>query len=170
MLGSYLNAAQSPTPKKIYRAARVSGSKTQKIEKKVTKGEKVVSNFSPTPVKFTNLKDDKELNSDPPTQEIKPEQDFQVYGKRKPDFEIINRLKYFKKSEGSMLGQKVICLLNLETQQYENFKFYMEDEIIQSEVDLSIEQISEDYPTSFTQIGHCKEFLEKELENAILNA
>lgn len=169
MLGSNLNANDSPITKKYYRAVRHSELKTQKIEEIKEKPKTVRSEFSPTPKKI-DFPSKTELSDEQPTQELYPDKDLQVYGKRKPEFEVVNRLKYFKRSDSKVIGQNVICFYDPEVERIEYFDVFREDEIIESEVDLKIEQISEDYATSLTQIVRCKEFLEKELENAILNA
>lgn len=126
---------------------------------------------SPTPVKKTAYA---EINQNTQELESKSTQKgyldiYKTHGKRqRQDFEIRDSKK-FKSCFGDVV-QKVIYMLDSETKESVPFNCFLEDQIIENFEGLELEQPEDDCKTTSSQIQYCKDFLNKELEAAIINA
>ena len=172
-----LQAKDTSTKKTIYKAKRTSLSTfsvlskvSENVDKEKIKNNEKLTN-SPTPVKcgknnfdykFENLESSL-------TQDAFLPKDFKSYGKRERNEIEIRETKKYKTSNGPE-KQKFLFLVDDEEKNPVGFKCFFETEIIDNLFFEKPEQDEDDCATSSSQIQYCKEYLDKELQNAINDA
>ena len=170
------------TKKIIYKANRcainlkneVTKVKFDNFEKDKQKNEDTPKDSSPTPIKCVASKlakvENKEFIDLTSTQEIFQDTDtYKTYGKRHRNELEIRETKKFKTSEGGFT-HKVIYVYDNEEKCVIGFNCFLEEDMKRKDLPEDVNQEEDDCPTSLTQINYCKDFLEKELEDAIMNA
>lgn len=157
-----------PTKKVIYKAKREKDFQISQENVK-EKSKEIQGNSSPTPIKqqiiFGRQGGERKNKDLATTQDIFSDTETEkTHGKRHRVFVEIRETKKFK-SNTTEVKQTSIFLYDSDTKVLTNFPCFRET----FQFSDPVEQEEDDCLTSGSQIQYCKEFLEKELEEAILH-